>query len=210
MDKHAAEDRRRYFRISETLGVAYRVIADDHLAKAGEIRCEPANIYELLVEHDEAIARLLEQLRPRDPVVAELAASLNKKINCIVNQLEMESRMIEQIAHKVYEVNISACGLAFKMEETIPEGSRVQLDLVLLPENRRLFTNALVVGCDAVPEGYYVRLNFTDMAPGDQELLIQHIVKRQGDLLRAAREQAEQTRILAEEMFQTGTNSPGV
>jgi hypothetical protein len=29
------------------------------------------------------------------------------------------------------------------------------------------------------------------MAPGDQEMLIQHIVKRQGDLLRTAREQAE-------------------
>lgn len=191
MDKNLHDDRRRYFRISESVGVAYRVIADDHIMSAREVPGDAVNIYGLLVEHDEAIARLLEQLRPRDAVVAELASSLNKKINCIINQLEMESRMIEQIAHKIYEVNISACGLALKVDEPIGSGALVQLDLVLLPEKRRLLTSAKVVSCDSLPDGHYVRMNFVDMPLRDQELLIQHIVKRQGELLRLAREQAE-------------------
>jgi c-di-GMP-binding flagellar brake protein YcgR len=193
VDKTLPDDRRRYFRISDNLGLAYRVITDDHITAAGEVRSAPVNIFELLVEHDEAIAQLLEQLRPRDPVVAGLAVSLNKKINCIVNQLEMESRMIEQIAHKICEVNISACGMGFRVDEVINRGERVQLDMVLLPENRRLLAQAMVIACEPLAEGHYVRMDFIDMIERDQEFLIQHIVKRQGDLLREAREQAEQT-----------------
>lgn len=210
MDKNLAEDRRRYFRISEHLGVAYRVIADDHIADGRVVAGEPTNVYQLLVEHDETIARLLEKLAPRDPMVAELIVCLNKKINCIINQLEMESRMIEQIAHKIYEVNISACGLAFKVDEAIAMGARVQLDLVLLPENKRILTDAQVIGSEPVPEGHYVRMNFIDMPLRDQELLIQHIVKRQGDLLRLAREQTEQLRKMVDEPAPTPSKSAGV
>lgn len=210
MDKNLADDRRRYFRISEHLGVAYRVIADDHITDGRVAASEPTNIYQLLVEHDETIDVLLEKLRPRDPIVAELATSLNKKINCIINQLEMESRMIEQIAHKIYEVNISACGLAFRVDEAIAMGAHIQLDLVLLPENKRILANALVVGSDPVPDGHYVRMNFIDMPLRDQELLIQHIVKRQGDLLRTAREQTEQLQQIMEEPIPEPPKSAGV
>lgn len=210
MDKNLSDDRRRYFRISESLGVAYRVIADDHIAE-GSVSCaEPTSIYQLLEEHDDAISALLEKLRPRDPVIAELAASLNKKINCIINQLEMESRMIEQIAHKIYEVNISACGLAFTVEEAIAVGTRIQLDLVLLPEKKRILSDALVIGCDLVPDGYYIRMNFMDMTLRDQELMIQHIVKRQGDLLRHARHQTEQMQKMADESSSEPPKSAGV
>lgn len=190
MDKSPVDDRRRYFRISDNLGVAYRVVADDHLRDEPP-RTEPVRIFHLLEEQDELISQLLTTLRERDPLVADLARALNQKINSIVNQLEMESRLIEQIAHKVCEVNISACGLGFPVEEAIVPGTQVQLDLVLLPESRRLLTDALVVSCEPEGEGHYARMNFVNMAPRDQELLIQHIVKRQGDLLRSAREQAE-------------------
>lgn len=199
MDKNLPDDRRRYFRISESLGVAYRVIADEHISD-GLVACnEPTNIYQLLAEHDETISALIHQLRPQDPVVAELAASLNKKINCIINQLEMESRMIEQIAHKIYEVNISACGLAFTIDEAIAPDTHVQLDLVLLPEKKRLLTDARVIGCEPVADGHYVRMNFIDMPLRDQELMIQHIVQRQGELLRQARQQTDESQQFSKE-----------
>jgi hypothetical protein len=201
LDKNLPDDRRRYFRISDNLGVAYRVVADDHIGDDSVIANPPTNIYQLLVEHDEAIADLLAKLRPTDPLVTELATRLNGKINCIINQLEMESRMIEQIAHKIYEVNISACGLGFKVDESINKGARVQLDLILLPENKRILSDAVVIDCTTLPNSHYVRMNFVGMSAQDQEMLIQHIVKRQGDLLRSAREQAGQSHQPLEEPF---------
>lgn len=190
MDKTLPDDRRRYFRISDNIGLAYQVIAGDQ-TDLGRVRSEPVRMSALLAEHDTAIVRLLQELRSRDPLVGELAARLNEKINGIVNQLDRATQMVEQTAHKIVAVNISACGLGFHSDEPIAPHAQVQLDMVLLPDNKRLLTPARVIACEPQDKGYYVRMDYVDLGAADQEYLIQHIVKRQGDLLREARELAE-------------------
>lgn len=190
MDKTLPDDRRRYFRISDNIGLAYQVIAGDQ-TDLGRVRSEPVRMSALLAEHDTAIVRLLQELRSRDPLVGELAARLNEKINGIVNQLDRATQMVEQTAHKIVAVNISACGLGFHSDEPIAPHAQVQLDMVLLPDNKRLLTPARVIACEPQDNGYYVRMDYVDLGAADQEYLIQHIVKRQGDLLREARELAE-------------------
>ncbi len=210
MDKSLPDDRRRYFRISDHLGVAYRVASDEHIGGGQVVNHEPVSIFQLLEEQEKNISELLGQLQSRDPLLADIAQALNQKINCVLNQLEMESRMIEQIAHKVCEVNISACGLGFQVDEEIGTGIYVHLDLVLLPENRRILTDAVVVNVETLDGGYYLRLNFVNIHPQDQEMLIQHIVKRQGDLLRNAREQAEKLQQESQPEGDPGPKSAGV
>jgi c-di-GMP-binding flagellar brake protein YcgR len=190
VDKTLPDDRRRYFRISDNIGLAYQVIAGDQ-TDLGRVRSEPVRMSALLAEHDTAIVRLLQELRSRDPLVGELAARLNEKINGIVNQLDRATQMVEQTAHKIVAVNISACGLGFHSDEPIAPHAQVQLDMVLLPDNKRLLTPARVIACEPQDNGYYVRMDYVDLGAADQEYLIQHIVKRQGDLLREARELAE-------------------
>lgn len=190
MDKTLPDDRRRYFRISDNIGLAYQVIAGDQ-TDLGRVRSEPVRMSALLAEHDTAIVRLLQELRSRDPLVGELAARLNEKINGIVNQLDRATQIVEQTAHKIVAVNISACGLGFHSDEPIAPHAQVQLDMVLLPDNKRLLTSARVIACEPQDNGYYVRMDYVDLGAADQEYLIQHIVKRQGDLLREARELAE-------------------
>lgn len=190
MDKTLPDDRRRYFRISDNIGLAYQVIAGDQ-TDLGRVRSEPVRMSALLAEHDTVIVRLLQDLRSRDPLVGELAARLNEKINGIVDQLDRATQMVEQTAHKIVAVNISACGLGFHSDEPIAPHAQVQLDMVLLPDNKRLLTPARVIACEPQDNGYYVRMDYVDLGAADQEYLIQHIVKRQGDLLREARELAE-------------------
>lgn len=187
MDKTLPDDRRRYFRISDNIGLAYQVITGDQ-TDLGRVRSEPVRMSALLAEHDTAIVRLLQELRSRDPLVGELAARLNEKINGIVNQLDRATQMVEQTAHKIVAVNISACGLGFHSDEPIAPHAQVQLDMVLLPDNKRLLTPARVIACEPQDNGYYVRMDYVDLGAADQEYLIQHIVKRQGDLLREARD----------------------
>ncbi len=180
-------DRRRYFRINERLGIAYRVLGDEEESGSGE---PPVDIYTLLSRYDRDITQLLGQLPSRDGPLRDLLDTLNKKINCIANQLELESRMIEQIAHRVAEVNISACGMAATLDEALAPGTRLELDLVLLPENQRLVARAVVVSSEPRTdgEGHYTRLAFSELDTGNQERLIQHIVRRQSELLRLKRE----------------------
>ncbi len=52
-----------------------------------------------------------------------------------------------------------------------------------------------MVGCDSVkdPDGYnnIVRINFINMIERDRDLLIRHVIKRQGESLKKRREQRE-------------------
>ena len=185
----SGEERRRYFRINDTLAVAYRVLTEEEVLASGQNKNATFNVFSLLANYDTALNEQLAALKVKDPALEEIFASLNKKINCLINHLEMESRLVERLAHKIREVNISACGIAFEAEGELDVGANLSLDIVLQPSERHIFTYGQVVGCEPIgnnakPKGYYVRINFYGMSNSDQEILIQHIVQRQSGQLR--------------------------
>lgn len=186
-------DRRRYFRINDTLGVAYRILSAEEIQQSDSLSERPVDARNIIAGFDNQIDQLLLQLRPKDPVVAELVEILNQKINSILDQLNLESDLVQRIAHKVQEVNISACGMAFVVEEDLPPGAVLSLDLLLLPANLHVFTRGIVIDSTAVEsgEGFHARLEFSGMESQDQEVLIQHIVQRQSHLIRALRDPQE-------------------
>jgi c-di-GMP-binding flagellar brake protein YcgR len=185
------DERRRYFRINDTLGVAYRVLTPEEVQATSKENNAAVNVFSLLANYDTQLNEQLGQLRAKDPALEQVLHSLNKKINCLINHLEMESRLVERLAHKIREVNISACGIAFVAEGELTEGTNVSLDIVLQPSETHIFSYGKVVGCEpdtqSKTDGYYVRINFHGMTNHDQELLIQHIVQRQSTQLRAQR-----------------------
>ena len=185
-----SDERRRFFRINDTLGVAYRVLTPEEVEASGENN-GPVNVFSLLANYDTVLNEQLAALKTKSPGLEAIFSSINKKINCLINHLEMESRLVERLAHKIKEVNISACGIAFQAEGELAEGTDVSLDIVLQPSERHIFTFGKVVGCEMVGrskrDGYYVRINFYGMSNSDQELLIQHIVQRQSTQLRSQR-----------------------
>lgn len=179
-------ERRRFFRINDRVGVAYRVLTEEEANNRQERDSEPMDTLSLLSHYENTIEQLLPQVSSE--VLAELLGTLNKKINCIVAQLELDSRLVRDIAHKVREVNISACGMAFVADEHVPAGKILSLDLLLRPEGSHIATYGRVLDCQTTDAGHYVRINFIALSPYDQEVLIQHIVRKQGWLIREQRD----------------------
>lgn len=183
-------ERRRFFRINDKVGVAYRVLTDEEASSRTERDAEPVDTLSLLSRYENTITQLLPGVQSES--MRELFGALNNKINCIIAQLELDSRLVREIAHKVREVNISACGVAFWVDEMVPAGKILSLDLILRPEGRHIATYGQVLDCEAGDQGFYLRINFMALSAMDQESLIQHIVKRQGTLLREQRQYDEQ------------------
>lgn len=183
------EDRRRFFRINDTVGVSYRVLTGDDLTSQLFGMGTDLNAMNLITGYDGKIETLLSELRTLQPLVAELFDAFNHKLQGVVAQLHMDSDLVQRIAHKVQEVNISACGMAFATEEALPTGTVLGLDILLLPHNIHILTRALVVNASPADsgQGQHVRVEFTDMDSRDHEALIQHIVKRQVSLIRTMR-----------------------
>lgn len=191
-------ERRRFFRINDKVGVAYRVLTDEEANTHQTGGSNPVDTLSLLSRYENTIEQLLPQLP--SPVMKELFTNLNNKINCIIAQLELDSRLIRDVAHRIREVNISACGMAFVCEEAVAEGKLLSLDMVLRPEGNHIATYGKVLDCVPHDSGFYLRLNFLALSPHDQEVLIQHIVKRQGTIIREHRlmmDQEEQSELQA-------------
>lgn len=185
-------DRRRFFRINDTIGVAYRQLTEEELASEIE-GSEPTDPFLMLQGLNNTIASLMPEVAAAQPTVAQLLGALDQKLNCIVDQLELDSRLVQRIAHRIHEVNISACGIALVIDEPLNQGAVLALDLVLKPSDNHIITRGKVVACQLVdrsisadtPGIHYIRIDFMDMQSMEQELLIQHVVQRQGVQLQA-------------------------
>ena len=179
------DERRRYFRINETVGVSYSVVddADREVKSVGR----GTDIFDLVSAQDAQIEQLLLEVADESPKVAELITAFNQKLERIIGQLVVDNRLLGQIAHRVSEVNISACGMAFVNDQHLPEGTRLKLELELFPGNEVVHTFGTLVESTAQDDvnQFYWRMNFYGMTKSDQEQLIQHIVQRQSAQLRA-------------------------
>ena len=190
--QQVTQERRRFFRIDDTVGVAYRVLTDAEIREEPDETQAPADIFGLLARLDTQLEHSLGALRVKQPLIGEVLDTLNEKLNTVIQQLEADNHLVRRLAQRVQEVNISACGMAFLCDEQIEAGSQLSLELALKPSNLHIYTRARVVACEVIDDGaeYYLRVDFCGISETDQEVLIQHIVKRQGAILRQDREDA--------------------
>lgn len=175
------QERRRYFRITETIGISYRPLDSQEHG-------EPPNVLDLVSEQDQLLEKLLIEVADTHPKVAELVTVFNQKLERVVNQLMVESNLVSRIAQKVREVNISACGIAFINDEYIPENTALSMELTLHPEQNKIQTSGRVISCEQdEEENYYLRIDFFGMSSAHQESLIQHIVRSQSSQIKELR-----------------------
>lgn len=180
------DERRRYFRINETVGISYQFAGGgDGTGKKEELTSDTSRIF----EYDEQIEKLIKALEGENPIIAQLALLFQRKINRVADQLALRNDLVNRIAHRVREVNISACGMAFMNDEPVAAGERLRLELKLFPSEIRVQTLAKVISCEQDEESkqYYWRIDFYSMSTSSQETLIQHIVRSQSAQLKGNR-----------------------
>lgn len=192
------EERRRYFRIDDSMGVSYRCIGNEEAKVFTKQSLEHGGAFDFAANFDNRIQTLLDTCKIQVPVAAELIDLMNKKLNFVIAQMDVDSELMHKIAYSLKQVNVSACGMAFANEEVLKKGQLLQLDIMLHPSELHVSALAEVVDCipldvDEVQDDKicFVRVDFTEVNGNDQELLIQHIVKRQSEILKQKRRLAD-------------------
>lgn len=188
------DERRRYFRIDETMGVSYRLLSEAEAKAFAKQRNKGEVDYS--ANFDNRIQTLLDACRIQAPIAAELIDLVNKKLNFVIHQMDIDTHLMQQVAFSLQKVNVSACGMAFHCEENLALGKKLQIELLLHPGELRVTSLAQVVASSAALDGgeqdYFIRVEFQQMTNHDQELLIQHIVKGQSVQLKKQRLLSEQ------------------
>ncbi len=174
-----SQEKRRYFRINDQVGLAFEWLGVKEAAAYGDSsQGEDANA---------KIGRLLEELRRESPKLAEICEAINKKLDQVLQRLELESETLTRVLGRIREINISACGLGFVSDQMAQVGRHMRCELALTPSGKTIVTRGVLVACDSVAGGYYWRVDFYGMSPANQEQLIQHIVQRQSAQLKNRR-----------------------
>jgi len=175
-------ERRRYFRIDVEAPIAVEVLskheADSHrelIARGGE--------HVFNASFDARINTLLNSLKSKDPITAELIKLLNNKLNLLMSESGEKLDANDSVICTVQRFNISACGAAILNDESIELNALVRFHL-LMPSHR-LVLLAKIVACDKLKQGYRWRLNFEGIGHADEEALIQFVMETDSKMRRA-------------------------
>ena len=185
------QDRRRYFRINDLVGLSYRVIDEsnsaDGLANADNVQISSLKLLESI---DRELTEALNHLWQSNPAAANVIGLLNRKIEFLTAEMGLDYAA-QAIQHEQTQVNISACGMAFESAEHFATGQLLEIHVQLKPANTRLKLQGFITACEHAPVGsknpYFLRIDFTNIDTHMQEALIQHIVRRQSMLLNEQR-----------------------
>lgn len=182
------DERRRYFRINETIGISYEIIDREHSDQLRKSDYAP-DLLTLVSQQDEQIQTLLNELSNTHPQISMLASLLNQKLERLARCMSLDGDLVTRIASKVREVNLSACGIAFNNTEYLAQNTCIRLELTLFPSNEILTISGLVISSDKITDNdlYYCRIDFYGVSTSAQERLIQYIVQSQGAQLKAIR-----------------------
>ncbi len=192
----AADERRRYFRIDDCVRLTYREVTPEEMAE-GIRRLEEGQVDQLtlmssLTALNGQMAVHMRRIQNRDPDVAIYLKTLDQKIELLAQALVAQDTSL--LTQSGVPVNLSAGGMGLDVAEPIGTGSMLELKMLLLPSFTGLVTYAEVVRCEALPaaeqstgHSHRLHLEFRHLREQDQDLLIRHILRRQGEQLRAER-----------------------
>ena len=188
------DDRRKYFRIEDSVMVTYQVISSDaeesvqREAQVNQVRVETAQaaLYGIETDFQELSAKIADL----DPLLSDAIQMLNRKINLLERVISSEilsssKATANAIAHNTRSVNLSGGGLSLTAPEALAKGVSVIIDMVLLPSHEPMRIFGKVVHSEELGEAQFeLGIEFTDIRNQDRERLIRHTLQRQAEQIR--------------------------
>lgn len=193
------DERRRFFRIEDLLHLTYRVIGEDELTAKAELlekgMVEQFMVMASLSAISAEMTATLRKIEIVSPDVAEYLRAVDRKIELLGKAIMLEE--IEARENQASAVNLSASGIAFYTREILAIGSKVEIKMLLLPSYTGILAYGEVVGNDSIQNNAdyqnQVRIDFTHLRDEERDMLIKHVIRKQGDMLRERRAAREKT-----------------
>ena len=176
-------ERRRYFRITDTIGLSFRVM--DSQIPDLKLPAAITERYEVIEKLDTELDILLNSLWSSDPVYAKAVSLLNQKIEILFGETKpVDYELMERFDHHFpeLEVCISAAGMAFTSEVKVKFHDRLEILMLLGPSKSKVTIKGTIVSVDEKEiDGqsvYFTCVDF-DIEVQKREQLIQYIIQRQ-------------------------------
>jgi len=188
-------ERRRYFRIDDSALIKYRGLAEAELdgarAELAAHQLEADNLRTALEPLDARLAEMMPALRRESRALAEAIDILNRKLGLLAAATTLAPGAGVGEAgdeHQPRAVNLSGGGLALRAAEAMAAGTRLLIDLVLLPANHALRAIGRVTDVRRRGEQYEIGIEFESLREADRDALTSHVLRKQAQRLRDERD----------------------
>lgn len=188
-----ADERRRYVRVIDCLALKFKVLGEGEEATDSSAS-NTTHYSQQLNALENKLKLLLPRLSEKNATVLEILELINMKVNLLAE--EIHGAKYEEESNTLRDVSLSACGIGFPAEVKAGVDENVWVEMILQPDMIKITTVGKVVGCEKNDDDerypYYLRLDLDDLSVDDEESLIQHVIRRESQLLREQRERREQ------------------
>ena|GEM_PF-459796 len=201
-DEKIMKERRRFYRIDDSVILNYMPFPeeqiDEAISRIEMLKSQHKLLQNSLGSIELRLDYLLEEISEPLPEIAEALKIINRKLS-ILSQFESpttESALglsMESMNSEVHEVNMSGSGLAFSSPASFFHGEIMEIEFSLLPEYYNVRAIGKVVECRELTEidpekKYKVAVDFIYLKEADREIIVAHILKKQGEELKNQRE----------------------
>ncbi len=177
------DERRRYFRIEDTVSLHVTQVSPDELESRLDDFWNNHHQFSIRNEYNHQLEEHLADFHAIENKMPELArylSVLQNQIDLITEKLIPEQY---QFSDPAQDVNLSAQGISYYSDATAELGDMLELNLKLQPSGQQLVTFARVISIeehDNTEQGKFgISLDFEHMHEADQEILIKHVHGKQ-------------------------------
>lgn len=189
-------DRRSFFRIDDRVRLSLRrVPAEDLDRLLQRLEHDLAGNFTVMSSLAAITAQMtagLRRIENRDPELAAYLRAIDQKIEILGRAFIAQEP--EVVAEAAVPVNLSAGGMCVGVEECYRPGDALEIRMLLFPSFTGLMIYGRVVECGEAPAAtparayrHLARIEFSHIREQDREILIRHLLRRQGDQLREDR-----------------------
>ncbi|MWV13878.1 PilZ domain-containing protein [Pseudomonas sp. R-28-1W-6] len=189
MSYRDADDRREYYRIEDTIALDFSLLSGPQ-ALASDALHDASPLFNLLSDlhlMDFESQHLLRHISERDRTLANYLKVMNKRIDLLGQALAQN--LLRDIG-AARQVSMSEGGISFNHVQAIEPGSHLALKMVLMPQALGLLLRARVMHCQVREDGQFeIGTEFEALTDAQRQLLARHILQKQAQQRRLAREQ---------------------
>lgn len=189
MSYRDADDRREYYRIEDTIALDFSLLSGPQALTSDALH-DASPLFNLLSDlhlMDFESQHLLRHISERDRTLANYLKVMNKRIDLLGQALAQN--LLRDIGAP-RQVSMSEGGISFNHAQAIEPGSHLALKMVLMPQALGLLLRARVMHCQVREDGQFeIGTEFEALTDAQRQLLARHILQKQAQQRRLAREQ---------------------
>lgn len=187
MSTQDENDRREYYRIEDTIALDFTPLAGAEALASDELH-DASPLFNLLSElhlMDFESQHLLRNISERDRTLANYLKVVNKRID-LLGQAMAQSLLRDIGPPK--RVTLSEGGISFFNAQPVSVDSHLAMKMVLMPQALGLLLRAKVLHCQEHEGQFEIGAEFEALTDAQRQLLARHILQRQAQERRQARE----------------------